>query len=400
MEEIYLVKTDAGCNNNKFYRMVPQGDRFDVFYGRVGTNGQHANYSMSDWDKKYREKIRKGYTDQTQNHVNVVKVKKVGPTYKEIADREIANLVKMLQEYAAETVRQNYRVSANEVTPKMIQAAQEQIYRLYHYDNVYDFNSGLNELFMILPRRMSRVSDYVAKDSSEFGKIISREQDLLDVMAGQVKANPVERVESNEKGDPNKTILETLGIEIAPAEPKDYDCIKKHLGSSAFLLDCAWVVKTSKTQKNFDAFMRKHPDTESKLLWHGSRNANWWNILQTGLVLRPNAIITSKMFGKGIYFAPKARKSIGYTSLDGSCWAGGNSKTAYMALMEIAYGKPLHVYSYDYSKYHDFDYRRLRRAKRDALCLHAHAGANLRNDEIIVYREDQITIRYLVRLKK
>ena len=85
---------------------------------------------------------------------------------------------------------------------------------------------------------MSRVSDYVAKDSSEFGKIISREQDLLDVMAGQVKANPVERVESNEKGDPNKTILETLGIEIAPAEPKDYDCIKKHLGSSAFLLDC------------------------------------------------------------------------------------------------------------------------------------------------------------------
>lgn len=70
-----------------------------------------------------------------------------------------------------------------------------------------------------------------------------------------------------------------------------------------------------------------------------------------------------------------------------------------MALMEIAYGKPLHVYSYD-SKYHDFDYRRLRQAKKDALCLHAHAGANLRNDEIIVYREDQITIRYLVRLKK
>lgn len=400
MEELYLVMTNAGANNNKYYHMVPHGDVFDVYYGRIGASEQHASYPISKWNTKYNEKIRKGYTDQTANHRTQVVTKKSEPEYKSIENAEIAELVQMLQEYADRTIRRHYRVSAMEATPQMVQAAQAKINLLYLCRDVWAFNSVLNELFMILPRRMAQVADYMAKDTRDFDKIISREQDLLDVMAGQVKANPVERVESNEKGDPNKTILETLGIEIAPAEPKDYDCIKKHLGSSAFLLDCAWVVKTSKTQKNFDAFMRKHPDTESKLLWHGSRNANWWNILQTGLVLRPNAIITSKMFGKGIYFAPKARKSIGYTSLDGSCWAGGNSKTAYMALMEIAYGKPLHVYSYDYSKYHDFDYRRLRRAKKDALCLHAHAGANLRNDEIIVYREDQITIRYLVRLKK
>ena len=401
MEELYLVMTNAGANNNKFYRMVPHGDVFDVYYGRIGASEQHASYPISKWNTKYNEKIRKGYTDQTANHRTQVVTKKSEPEYKSIENDEIAKLVQMLQEYAARTIRRHYRVSAMEVTPQMIQAAQAKINLLYLCRDVWAFNSTLNELFMTLPRRMAQVADYMARDTRDFGKIISREQDLLDVMAGQVASVQVVAPDNDEsKGDPNKTILEALGITIEPAQPTDYDCIEKHLGRSATLLDSAWVVKTSKTQKNFDAFMKKNPGTATKLLWHGSRNENWWNILQTGLVLRPNAIITGKMFGKGIYFAPKARKSIGYTSLDGSYWAGGNSNTAYMALMEIAYGKPLDVYSYDYSKYHDLDYRRLRRAKKDALCLHAHAGANLRNDEIIVYREDQITIRYLVRLKK
>ena len=29
------------------------------------------------------------------------------------------------------------------------------------------------------------------------------------------------------------------------------------------------------------------------------------------------------MFGHGLYFAPRAKKSIGYTSLNGSYWSGG-----------------------------------------------------------------------------
>lgn len=91
MEELYLVMTNAGANNNKYYHMVPHGDVFDVYYGRIGASEQHASYPISKWNTKYNEKIRKGYTDQTQNHVNMMKVKKVEPTYKEIADREIAN---------------------------------------------------------------------------------------------------------------------------------------------------------------------------------------------------------------------------------------------------------------------------------------------------------------------
>ena len=76
--------------------------------------------------------------------------------------------------------------------------------------------------------------------------------------------------------------------------------------------------------------MESHPGCVKKFLWHGSKNENWLNILGTGLKLNPNATITGKMFGKGIYFAPSATKSAGYTSMTGSYWANGRSNRAFM----------------------------------------------------------------------
>jgi poly [ADP-ribose] polymerase len=121
--------------------------------------------------------------------------------------------------------------------------------------------------------------------------------------------------------------------------------------------------------------------------------------VNSGLVLRPtNAFITGKMFGYGIYFATKARKSIGYTSLRGSYWANGSSNSAFMGLYEVAYGTPYNVHSFD-SKYYDFNYEKLQQACKGANCLHAHAGKMLQNDEIIVYQQPQTTIKYLVEIR-
>ena len=69
-----------------------------------------------------------------------------------------------------------------------------------------------------------------------------------------------------------------------------------------------------------------------------------------------------------------------------------------MALMNVAYGTPYDAYSFD-SKYYNFNYEMLQKEQPGANCLHAHAGSMLRNDEVIVYKEDQSTIKYLVELK-
>lgn len=180
---------------------------------------------------------------------------------------------------------------------------------------------------------------------------------------------------------------------------KDIAIIKDALGSCSDKFYKAWRVKNIKTQRRYDDFVKENNIKNTKLLFHGSRNENWWSIINSGLVLKPtNAVITGKMFGYGIYYAPKARKSLGYTSLSGSYWARGNSSSGFMALMDVAYGKPYDVYSFD-SKYYDFNYEKLQQVCKGANCLHAHEGSMLRNDEIIIYKEEQCTIRYLIELR-
>ena len=196
-----------------------------------------------------------------------------------------------------------------------------------------------------------------------------------------------------------------MGLIFEEVDASEVEMIKGKLGEISNRFYKAWRVRNIRTQKRFDDFVKKEGIKTRKLLWHGSRNENWWSIINTGLVLRPtNAVITGKLYGMGTYFAPKARKSLGYTSVSGSYWAHGNDTSGFMALMDVAYGTPFDVYDFN-SKYYNMNYENLQKFKEGANCLHAHAGASLggysslKNDEIVVYKEDQCTIRYLVELR-
>lgn len=400
----YLVMV-SNANNNKYYRMLPSADgsSFTVEYGRIGSSQQTRSYPMWEWNKKYNEKLRKGYVDQTdlmEDLISVVKDKSVKSEYKEIVDKKIAEIVNRLMSMAHQKVQQNYKVESNQVTQAMIDKAQEIINRLLTRDNVNDFNKDLLDLFAVIPRRMSNVNDYLSNKVDDFAKIIKDEQDLLDVMRGQVithRAEEPEEVDNTPIHD--ETILEAMGLTFEPVNDEEIDMIKLKLGDCKDKFYQAWRVSNSKTQKRFDEFVSKENIKDTRLFWHGSRNENWWSIINTGLVLRPtNVVITGKMFGYGTYYSPKARKSLGYTSLSGSYWARGNSNSAFMALMDVAYGTPYDVYSFD-SKYYSFNYEALQKACPGANSLHAHAGSMLRNDEVIVYKEEQSTIKYLVELR-
>ena len=72
-------------------------------------------------------------------------------------------------------------------------------------------------------------------------------------------------------------------------------------------------------------------------LFHGSRNENIWGLITEGQNLYPKAHITGKMFGYGLYYANRAKKSINYTSLKDSYWANGNSDVGYLAVYKVLY---------------------------------------------------------------
>lgn len=397
----YLIMVTT-ANNNKYYNCFPEDGRFRVEYGRVDATKTTAYYPMSKWNSQISSKLKKGYQDVTDLKKDLVEeISSTNPEspYREIENEAVRLIVEKLQSLARDTIRKNYTVKASAVTHDMVDAAQKIIDALANNSATVDeFNANLLKLFTIIPRRMGDVRDYLADKTDDFSKIVTKEQDLLDVMRGQIYVKPeIEPTTTTEKKQ--QTILEELGLVMEETTRDDVALIKTLMKESADKFRKAWKVTNLKTQERFDKFVTDNDIKDTRLLFHGSRSENFWSIIKTGLVLRPtNAVITGKMFGYGVYYAPKCAKSIGYTSLSGSYWAHGGNNTAYMAIFDVAYGTPYDVYNFD-SKYYNLDYNKLQQFKSGANCLHAHADKGmLRNDEIVVYKEEQMTIKYLIEI--
>ena len=395
----YLIMVTTE-NNNKYYNCFPEGSQFRVEYGRVDSTKITAYYPIEKWDSQIQSKLKKGYKDIT--HLKTALVEEIkkdsnDKSLKQIENEAIRKIIAKLQSIARQTVDKNYTIKSSAVTQEMVDEAQEVIDSLVNETNTYIFNNSLLKLFSILPRKMDNVKYYLACEPKDFNKIITREQNLLDVMRGQIYVPTDDNKDETDDNVSDKTILDEMGITMEECSTEDTAVIKKLMAESAYHFSRAWKVTNLKTQKRFDDFIKANNIKETKLLFHGSRSENWYSILKTGLKIRPaNVVITGSMFGsKATYFSPKCQKSIGYTSLGGSYWANGKDNVAYMGVFNTAYGKPYDVYSFD-SKYYTMEYDKL---PRGCNCLHAHAGSMLRNDEIVYYKEEQSTIKYLIEIK-
>ena len=394
----YLIMVTAE-NNNKYYNCFPEGDNFRVECGRVNSTKTITNYPMSKWEAQISSKIKKGYKDVTDLKTALVEeIKTDGTKYKDIENESVRRIIEKLRSLARDTVKKNYSVSSASVTEEMVYEAQLVINNLISIKSVNKFNDELLKLFEIIPRKMDNVRSYLIKSIDEIDKVISREQDLLDIMRGQIvtKSTATEN-KAKEIDNSEITILDEMGITMRECTPEEINEIKDCMKESSYHFSKAWRVDNISTRKKYEEFIKAYNIKNTKLLFHGSRTENWFSILKTGLKIRPtNAITTGAMFGFGSYFAPKCQKSIGYTSLGGSYWAGGKDNTAYMALFDTAYGKPYNVYNFD-SKYYSMSFDKL---PVGCNCLHAHAGNGmLRNDEIVYYKTEQMTIKYLIEIK-
>ena len=394
----YLIMVTAE-NNNKYYNCFPEGDNFRVEYGRVNSTKTTTSYPMSKWESQISSKIKKGYKDVTDLKTALVEeIKTDGTKYKDIENESVRRIIEKLRSLARDTVKKNYSVSSASVTEEMVYEAQLVINNLISIKSVNKFNDELLKLFEIIPRKMDNVRSYLIKSIDEIDKVISREQDLLDIMRGQIvtKSTATEN-KAKEIDNSGITILDEMGITMRECTPEEINEIKDCMKESSYHFSKAWRVDNISTRKKYEEFIKAYNIKNTKLLFHGSRTENWFSILKTGLKIRPtNAITTGAMFGFGSYFSPKCQKSIGYTSLGGSYWAGGKDNVAYMALFDTAYGKPYNVYNFD-SKYYSMSFDKL---PVGCNCLHAHAGNGmLRNDEIVYYKTEQMTIKYLIEIK-
>lgn len=389
----HLRKIDSSNNNNRDYIMEQVDERkFTVSYGRYGAAMMKRTYPISQWDKVLNEKLSSGYTDVTET-VQVIVQEVAEENYKPLENTLVATLVDKLMQYANIALKKCYKIKAKEVSKKMIDMAQEKINTLSSATSLEEFNQTLVELFAILPRKMQDVKDYLATSESDFNAVLEREQDLLDIMTTKVS-----QLSNSSYIEGEKTILESMGISIFPCTEEQIDEIKNFLDpETRNKFDSAYRVINKKTESKFKEFCKKNHmgKRDIKYFYHGSRNQNFWSILCNGLKLKPNAVRTGNMFGWGIYFAPLAKKSVGYTSLNGF-WTKEHEEEGFLAVFKVAYKKAFDVYTWD-SEYSQYTKHHVRAKGCDA--LFAHAGSSLRNDEVIVYDENQCTIQYLIRLK-
>jgi poly [ADP-ribose] polymerase len=381
-------------NNNKFYDMIEEGGQIIAKYGRVGQTPATHTYAPHKWDSIIKSKLKKGYKDVTN-----LRTVSDSIDFESISDDVVNQIVAELQALANKSIQKNYTVSSEAVTQAQVDEAQKLIDSMMKFTtnkkpNLERFNNMLMDLYQVIPRRMKDVRQHLVKENKLMIDKISTEQATLDVMKGQVHVNTIKK---DNKVEDKKTILEAMGLEIEPATDEDIKTIKKELGEISNKFRRAFKVINKRTQKKFDAFLKDCKNKKCRLFWHGSRNENWWSILDGGLVLRPtNAVITGKMFGYGLYFADKARKSYGYTSCRGSYWARGSASKGFMALYKVHLGNT-------YTSKHRESWMgsatsKSLKSKGDYDSLTALGGADLRNNEFIIYNENQCTVQYLVEI--
>ena len=374
-------------NNNKVYRMTENADgTFTAEWGRVGAKLSSKIYPMSEWDSTVKTRAKHGYTD-----VSSLQSVSTGDKGLDIKDAQVKSLIDFLMKAANKTLSESYLGSVRDVTQAQIDAAQKILNDLAKIQakgkvTKDEANVLLLDLYKTIPRKMKDTRNYILKDPDFqfFNDLLVNEQNLLNTLSSQVVVTNVAS---------EKVTLDSLGIDVVVASQADRDRIAKE---TDFKVSNQKIFKVTNkaTEKVFCKGLK------TKLLYHGSKNFNWLSILMNGLKIRPQGVqCTGSMFGDAIYGADKAIKSIGYTSLQGSCWANGKETKAYLAIFEFAIGKTWNVLSKG-SRYNgsmsSLDMAKVKAHGCDS--VFAEGGADLRNNEYMVYTAEQCTIRYLIEL--
>lgn len=408
-------------NNNKFYIMTKLNDsQWEAQWGRIkgeltadASAGQRKIYPMKEWDKTYSAKTGKGYEDVTHLYEEILKDPSTGITNNDptslILNKVVRQLMIDLQRFASISVKENYSVAVENVTQKMVDEAQMVLGKVSANvtkgGNVKIVNDLLIELYRIIPRKMSKVSDHLVlslatDDNIQYvHKMLANEQSTLDVMASQVKLKAQQTPTIDVSTNNQISLLQQMGLDVEHIVygSNEYKIVEKAAADNANRIKNVFKVKHNVSNEKYVKHFKGSSTSKEMLLWHGSRNQNWFHILQNSLLIRPaGAIHTGSMFGDGIYFANKMQKAIGYTSSRGAYWTGGGADTGFLALFKCNVGKQKDIHR------HTYECKTLSQSKIEKEgfdSVYAHGGYDLRNDEFILYKSEKCTIEYLVEIK-
>lgn len=368
-------------NNNKFYNMSYDGvsDTFNIEYGRVDATSQKETYPIKLWDKKYKEKLKKGYVDVS----DLVSVDVASKDFLQETNTKVNNLIKLLENYRKNLVRNTYSVQASSITKQQITKAQTVLNEVLDLVKLKDqdaVNKKLIELYTIIPRKMYKVQDNLLPNIN-LDKLIEKEQDNLDAVSSEVGDLQIENKEQVTYLNSHQLIIEesTTHPEI------------KYLLDQVSHSKVKVIYKAKKVSEDlqFNLWLDKQKNKTTKFLIHGTRCSSVLSILEQGLKIRPtgNFQFSGKAYGQGNYFSETMVKSLNYCGYD-------NDK--FILVYEVHVGNP---FTYDgWYRGNQFTLNREELHKRGFDSTYVKAGNGLLNSEIIVYTEQQQNLKYIIQL--
>lgn len=416
-EKRYLTRVDPATNSYEFYKINPNnmGARTlscGASYGRIGAEGRDLNsetvlkspYPSCMYWLKYYEKLNQGYQDMSDIMLEQdEELEKMFEKERDVEDDQstlAATLYNRLRQFAKDAVASqvdvNFLSEKPPFTKRQVDSGWKILRSLGESKSVDDFNAKLTKLLSISPRKVDRfrgqtIASYLApaaktpeEQQEIFASIIAREESLLQAMDAVVSTVSARSTK--------ETVISPFGnVEISePTKEETQRVIERLSDQLKGKVKKVYRVVPNDQQLKFDTYLAEHNIQHVEMFWHGSRNENWISIIKKSLMLNPNAVITGKMWGNGIYFAPSSMKSWNYTSYHGTLYASGNAGTAFMGLYATAYGNP-------YFPDHLMQGTKAFLQQQNADCIHAKAEiAGLRNDEVIFFDEDAICLQYLV----
>ena len=410
------AKTGKPRNNYKFWvGKLYDDDMVHANWGRVGETGDSGEWAggQSYLDKKIKEKFRKGYTEQKTMGESIVTstpsapvnsgdlhsiaksqlIKSSNPTLERLITRFVNANVHKITSSTQITYNSNtglFTTPLGIVTMDGLVEARDLLADLAPLVRKQKFGTEADAILCkylrIIPQSlgMKRFStETVVPDDNA----LQKQMDLIDSLessyqATQTAATPVKTVTTQEQVF--KVDLDVLTDQAERARLDRYfETSKKRMHG----YDNVKVREIFKVTIHDMANGFERKTTPIKEVFHGSSSANSLSILKSGLRVSPpsTAAIAGKLYGNGVYGSTCSSKSMGYTF---GRWSQGCGDMGYLWICDFALGSVFYPKTYSATKPSGYD---------SIWAKPENTGLN--NDELIVYKNSQVNIKYLVEIK-
>jgi len=412
-------------NNNKFWEYIIYDDGSCVTaWGRVGVTRTERATPVAKAYKKWGEKTNpnnkpdKRYTEikavDTGSSVSVSGNAVKSAALKDIARKQIKSknpLTQDLIDYCAavnihtimkqsggrityDASSAQFKTPLGVIAPDQVADARDLLVKISDFVSANDFtnrdfNSTLNAYLRLIPHDvgMTKITPKLVFPNTQ---TVVAENDLLDGLETSfidITTKPKKKTTKKKDSTP-----QVFNVELELVEDKKlisyvrnlYQKTRKSMHQSNSLsVHAVYTVRIANMADAFNKYGAKLPDIRQ--LWHGTKASNLLSILKGGLIIPSSSSghVTGRMYGDGIYASSVSTKALNYAT---NFWgSGGSTDRTFMFLLDMAMGK-----------YYDAQTWGGHYPKAGTDSTWARAGRALKNDEMIVYRLDQVNLTHLV----